>query len=98
MTDLHLSYRPSEEIIVREIDKEIIIVPLTSGIADMEDELYTLNETGRAIWEKLDGAKSLQNIIDDLVIEYDADKEQIAGDVVGLIEELLKRNMVVAVS
>ena len=28
---------------------------LVAGIGDMEDELFTLNETGKAIRERLDG-------------------------------------------
>ena len=43
-------FSPSDEIVSREIEGEIIIVPLTSGMGDMEDELFTLNETGRAMW------------------------------------------------
>jgi coenzyme PQQ biosynthesis protein PqqD len=96
MIDLQHTYRPSDDIVVREIENELIIVPLTSGIADMENELYTLNETARVIWEKLDGKKSLQDIIDDLSMEYNADKEQITADVVELTDELLKRKMLIA--
>ena len=48
--DLDAIYAPSEDIVAREIEGELIIVPLVSGIGDMEDELYTMNETGRAIW------------------------------------------------
>jgi hypothetical protein len=96
MIDLQHTYRPSDDIVVREIENELIIVPLTSGVADMENELYTLNETARVIWEKLDGKKSLQDIINDLSMEYNADKEQITADVVELTDELLKRKMLIA--
>jgi len=88
--------RASEDIVVREIEGEVIIVPLVSGIGDMEDELYTLNETGRAIWEKLDGRKSLREIAGELAAEFEAPRELIERDVVGLMEELLERKMVVA--
>ena len=44
-------YVPSEDIVAREIEGELIIVPLAAGIGDMEDELFSLNETGREIWE-----------------------------------------------
>jgi len=47
--DLDAVYLPSEDIVAREIEGEIVIIPLVSGIGDMEDELYTLNETARAI-------------------------------------------------
>jgi hypothetical protein len=51
MTDIELSkiYEPSEDIVARVIEGELIIVPLVAGIGDLEDELFTLNETGRAI-------------------------------------------------
>ena len=47
--ELDQAYLPSEEVVARVIEGELIIVPLTSGIGDMEDELFSLNETGRAV-------------------------------------------------
>lgn len=88
---------PSEEIVVREIEGELIIVPLTSGIGDMEDELFSLNSTGIAIWELLDGKRSLREIAKELGSEYEADPNEIEEDVIGLATELLKRKIIVAV-
>jgi hypothetical protein len=93
--DLGAAYLPSEDIVVREIEGELIIVPLTSGIGDMEDELFTLNETGRAIWEKLDGKKDLGDIVGELSTEYEATPGEIERDVIGLVEELLRRKILV---
>jgi len=86
---------PSEDVVAREIEGEIIIVPLTSGIGDMEDELYTLNETGKAIWDRLDGARSLRQIATELANEYDAPAGDLERDVLGLATELARRKMVV---
>jgi len=86
-------YAPSEEIVARDIEGELIIVPLTSGVGDMEDELFTLNDTGKAIWEKLDGKKSVDAIISELSEEYHAESGEIENDVTGLLEELLKRKI-----
>ena len=47
--DLEKIYSPSEDIVAREIEGELIIVPLVAGIGDMEDELFTMNDTGKAI-------------------------------------------------
>ena len=63
--------RPSEDIVAREIEGEIILVPLAAGIGDMEDELFSLNETGRAVWQKLDGRKSLGEIARELASEFE---------------------------
>jgi len=86
-------YAPSEEIVARDIEGELIIVPLTSGVGDMEDELFTLNDTGKAIWKKLDGKKSVDEIISELSEDYQAESGEIENDVTGLLEELLKRKI-----
>ena len=52
-------YIPSDDVVAREIEGELIIVPLVAGIGDMEDELFTLNETGKAVWKRLDGKENL---------------------------------------
>lgn len=89
-------YQPSEDVVAREIEGEIIIIPLAAGIGDMEDELYTLNETGKMIWDRLDGRSSLAEIAAALADEYDAPLDEIERDVLGLIEELARRKIVVA--
>lgn len=88
-------YMPSEDVVAREIEGELIIVPITSGIGDLEDEIYTLNESGKAIWNKLDGKRSLKDVVRDLSLDFEG--EDIEKDVIGLAEELLKRRMVVEV-
>ena len=90
-------FAPSEDIVVREIEGELIIVPVTASVANMDDELYTLNETGKAIWKKMDGRRDLACIIDELAGEFHADKDEVTMDVVGLVEELTRRKMFVAV-
>ena len=88
-------FAPSENIVAREIDGEIIIVPLVSGIGDIEDELYSLNETGIAVWKRVDGKRSLKEIMDDLADEYE--KVDIE-DITGFLEELLKRGILTEIS
>jgi hypothetical protein len=95
--DLDSAYLPSEDLVARDIEGELIIIPLTSGIGDADDEIYTMNETGRAIWERLDG-HSLRDVAEALKGEFEASPGEIEKDVVGLASELLKRKMLVPVS
>ena len=88
-------YVPSQDIVAREIEGDIIIVPLAAGIGDMEDDLFTLNETGKAIWQRLDGKITLQELIEDLIEEFEATAGEIEKDVIGLLLELLKRKILV---
>lgn len=87
----------SEDVVAREIQGELIIIPLTAGVGDMEDEFYSLNETGRAIWSRLDGARTLRDISSDLAAEYDAPAGEIERDVVGLVTELVRRGILAVV-
>jgi hypothetical protein len=93
--DLSRVYGPSDEVVVREIEGEIVIVPLTSGIGDLEDELFTLNETARDIWARVDGSRPLAAVVHELAAEYDAPEGLIQDDVVGLLQELFDRRMIV---
>jgi hypothetical protein len=93
--DLGRAYRPSDDVVVREIEGEIVIVPLVSGIGDLEDELLTLNETARAIWSRLDGTRPLAGIVAELQDEYEDGPGALAVDVVGFLQELLDRRMIV---
>jgi len=91
-------YAPSQDIVARNIEGELIIVPLASGIGDLEDELYTLNETGKAIWERLDGKKRLKEALAELSEEFEAPAGEIEKDLTGLVEELVRRRILVAVA
>ena len=88
-------YLPSSDIVAREIEGEIIIVPVVSGIGDMEDELFSLNETGKVMWDKLDGKRKLGDVVFELKKEFDGPEGEIESDVIGLVEELLKRRILV---
>jgi hypothetical protein len=89
-------YKPSDDVVAREIGGEIIIVPLVAGIGDMEDELFTLNDTGKAIWDKLDGQRSLADVVAALQPEFEETEDgAIERDVLGLVAELVERRMLV---
>ena len=87
---------PSPDVVARAIDGEIIIVPLAAGIGDTEDELYTLNVSGQAIWEKLDGARTLREVAGLLAQEFEAPRSRVENDVLGFATELTRRGILVS--
>jgi hypothetical protein len=87
---------PSDDIVAREIEGEIIIVPLVAGIGDADDELYTLNETGQAIWAQLDGQHTLGEVAAALSAEFDAPADEIEADVLGFASEMAERGILAA--
>lgn len=91
-------YAHSDDMVAREIEGEMIIVPLVAGVGDIDDALYTLNPTGQAIWSAMDGVRTLRMIAEELAEEYDASMAEIEVDVIGLVTELLNRRMLVSAS
>jgi hypothetical protein len=93
--DLNSVYSPSKDVVARDVHGEFIIIPITSGICELDDEIFSLNEAGKAIWSKLDGRKSLKEIAGALASEFDDSAAEIESDVLGLVKELLNRKMLV---
>ena len=88
-------YIPSENVVARNIQGELIIVPITSGVGDLEDEIFTLNKTGKVIWEKMDGKKRLKDIAKEISSDFEGSIETIENDILGIAQELCKRKMLV---
>lgn len=95
--DINRIYSISDNVVAREIEGEIIIIPISSDIRNSEDEIFTLNENARAIWEKLNGKNTLKDIINKIESKFQAAPEKIQKDVLGFTEELSKRNILIEV-
>jgi methyltransferase-like protein len=85
----------SDDVVARDIHGEFIIIPITSGVGKADEEIYTLNKFGKAIWNKMDGKRSLKAISEQLVLKFEGRETVICKDVLGLADELLSRKMVV---
>lgn len=83
----------SPDVVAREIEGDIIIVPLVAGIGDADDELYTLNETGGAVWRLLDGRRTLAEIVQELSQEFEAAASVLQEDVLGFATEMVRRGI-----
>jgi hypothetical protein len=82
---------PSDSIVVRKIDGDIVIVPLTATAVDGENATYTMNPTGQIIWEYLDGQRSLRAVALLLADRFNAPLSEVENDVLGFVDELARR-------
>ncbi len=97
MQDINLSsvYKVVDNVISKIIEDELVIVTMNNGISDVDSSIFTLNPTGKVVWEKLDGKYSLKEVIDQLVEEYEAPEDAVKKDVIKLVAELLVKNLIV---
>jgi coenzyme PQQ biosynthesis protein PqqD len=57
-------------------------------------EYFTLNEVGGRIWALADGTRTVSEIVQALVAEYDAPRSAIEADTLELLEELTEQDLV----
>ena len=86
-------FKKNGEIVFRKIGDEYILVPLAHSVADISS-IFNLNETGAAIWNKIDGRKKLRDIVEEMKIEYE-EAEQIEADVLSFIADISAAKLVV---
>jgi hypothetical protein len=95
IVDLGSVLAPSDDIVIREIDGKVLLIPLTSGIGDIEHALYTLNKTGLIIWRKLNESKTLEDVVGEIRKEYVGNKAIVEQDVLGFARELFVRGFLI---
>lgn len=80
---------PGDDVVAREVDGNLVLVPLVAGLGDVEAGLLTLNETGRAVWELLDGRRTLREVAARIAERFGAPLSQVEPDVLSFASELL---------
>ena len=81
------SYRRSKDIVSRKIADEMVLVPISNNIGDMEN-IYTLNDIGARIWELLDGTIQVNDIACLIAQEFEVDETQAQADVEDFLKSL----------
>ena len=79
----------SKSIVTTKTGNEYVLVPVANNIADM-NSVYTLNETGAFIWEHINGANSVGDIINKMMEEYEVDFLTASEDLFSFIDEMGK--------
>ena len=89
--DLQTLYKIKTKFVAREVGNEMILVPLTGNVAQM-NELFTLNETARFIWQNTKENTTFADIENLMTSEFDIDPETAKVDIekfMKLLESML---------
>ncbi|MCP4117799.1 MAG: PqqD family protein [Desulfobacteraceae bacterium] len=92
--DIKRCYCISDNVIAKEIEGELVIVPMIADVGNLDAEMYSLNSTGLAVWKQLDGEKDLEHVITALSEAFATTFDHIKDDVVEIVEQLLKKGLV----
>lgn len=77
----------NQDVVSRRIAGELFLIPVRGKIADME-KIFTLSAVAEYIWERLDGQKTQNEILRDVMANFDVEQERAESDMRELIMEL----------
>ena len=81
-------YKKNPNFVARKIEDEIILVPIKREAADFE-AIYNLNnEVSVRIWELIDGKRSLEEIRNKILEEFEVSSERLDKDLIQFIKDL----------
>ncbi|OGV78346.1 MAG: hypothetical protein A3K19_20335 [Lentisphaerae bacterium RIFOXYB12_FULL_65_16] len=86
-TTLDKVYRKTDGVIARHIAGELLLVPVSGRVADLQ-RIYSLDSVPAFIWDRLDGAKALDAIRDEIVAAYEVEPDSAAADLLAFVREL----------
>jgi hypothetical protein len=89
-------YLRNEQFISRQIADEFLLIPISNQISG-DSWLFVLNEVGGRIWELIDRGRSVQQIEELLLEEFDASQEQLEKDLLRLLAQLQEIGAIEAV-
>lgn len=71
----------------KQVEDQLILLNVRSG------SYFTLNETARLIWECIDKKQPFEKIVEAVMEEYEAPKDEVLEDVTGTIENFIEEEL-----
>lgn len=81
-------YTKHPDYVQRDVAGECILVPIRRTLTEA-NSIYVLNETAAALWKRIDGQRTAQDIMTDFCNEYEVTTDQLAKDFTLLLDDLL---------
>lgn len=82
-----------KEFILREVADEYILIP-TGKTTEEFNGMITLSETAAFIYEHIEEAKTLEDLIEMITNEYEVDKQTALQDAYVFINHMLQNRMI----
>ena len=82
------------ELVEREIEGELLIIPIMAGVGDADANLYSFNNQGADIWKLIDGTRTIEDIANCLCADYDVTFEQALTETATFMESLLEKKLI----
>jgi hypothetical protein len=85
-------YSRSREVVERRVAGETFLVPICGHLADLQ-QLFILNDVGSWLWEHLEAASAVDDLVAGVVDEFEVDEEPARLDVERFLQELVEAGL-----
>jgi len=83
----------NREVVSRQIEGELIIVPIRHGVGDL-NSLYTLNQVGTVLWDFMREEHTVPEMLNRVCAEFEVTPEQAQNDIRDFLDSLLEEKLV----
>jgi hypothetical protein len=80
-------FAPDPTFVYRRIADECLLVPIRQKVADLQ-YIYVLSPVANRIWELLDGVRTLAEVRDQLLDEFEVSSQELTQDLQEFIAQL----------
>jgi hypothetical protein len=87
-------FKQSDGFVEQSVGGETILVPLVDSVAQM-NEVITLNELGTFIYNLLKESKTFEEILSDVLTEYDVSNERAKQDLNNFLKSALEKEIII---
>lgn len=84
-------FSPDPTFVYRRIADECLLVPIRQKVADLQ-YIYVLSPVANRIWELLDGRRTLAEVRDQLLEEFEVSPQELEQDLQEFIPQLREIN------
>jgi hypothetical protein len=87
----------NQEVVSRKIDGELIIVPIRSGVGDLNC-LYTLNPVGSVLWDFMTEGHTIPEMVQRICDEFEVTATQAQKDIEAFLDSLMEEKLIQSVA
>lgn len=85
--DIQTLSQIKSKFVARQVSDELVIVPLSGNVAQM-NELFTLNETGKFIWENAIDNTTTESLAKLMIEAFDIDNTTATRDIEKFLSQM----------
>jgi Coenzyme PQQ synthesis protein D (PqqD) len=85
-------YQLKTKYVTREIGNELVLVPLSGNVSQM-NERFTMNDTGRFLWDNLSEKTTVGHLVEEMTETFDVSSERAEVDILLFLRKLDKLSL-----